>query len=229
MAEYYARRASEYEQIYQKPERQADLIKLADFLSTTFSDQDVLEVACGTGYWTQYLAKSARSILATDFNPEVIHIARQKDYGACHAMFLQSDAYSLANIGRHFTAGFHGFWWSHIPVQEIDTFIQAFHSKLSSNAKVVMIDNAYVEESSTPLCRKDTYGNTYQIRTLEDRSEHEVLKNFPSSADLYARLKPYADDFALTQLKYYWIAKYRTKELPHQGLEPRRTPRASEY
>jgi demethylmenaquinone methyltransferase/2-methoxy-6-polyprenyl-1,4-benzoquinol methylase len=229
MAEYYTRRALEYERVYQKPERQSDLRILVDLLTPAFADQDVLEIACGTGYWTQYVAKSARSILATDFNPEVINIARQKDYGARRVMFLQSDAYSLANVRPHFTAGFHGFWWSHIPVQEIDTFLQAFHSKLSLIAKVVMIDNAYVEESSTPLCRKDTYGNTYQIRTLEDRSEHEVLKNFPSPSDLYARLKPFADDFALTRLKYYWIAQYRPKELLNQGLKPKRTPRASEY
>lgn len=217
MVEYYARRASEYERVYQKPERQADLKLLADLLTTAFAAQDVLEVACGTGYWTQSIARSARSIIATDLNPEVLDIARQKDYGSCRITFLESDAYSLANVEPHWNAGFHGFWWSHIPAQEIDTFLQAFHSKLSSNAEVVMIDNAYVEKSSTPLSRKDTYGNTYQIRRLEDGSEHEVLKNFPSSSDLCARLQLVADGLTLTHLEYYWIAEYRTKELPSQG------------
>ena len=217
MTEYYARRASEYERVYQKPERQADLNLLADLLTTAFADQDVLEVACGTGYWTQSIARSARSIVATDLNPEVLDIARQKDYGSCRVTFLESDVYSLANVVPHCTAGFHGFWWSHIPSQEIDTFLRAFHSKLPSNVKVVMIDNAYVEGSSTPISRKDTYGNTYQIRRLEDGSEHEVLKNFPSSSDLCAKLQLVADGLTLTHLEYYWIAEYRTKELPSQG------------
>jgi len=49
MVEYYARRAAEYEEVYRKPERQPDLIRLAEAVTTAFPFLDVLEVACGTG------------------------------------------------------------------------------------------------------------------------------------------------------------------------------------
>lgn len=211
LADYYARRASEYERVYQKPERQADLGRLADWLSTAFAGQDVLEVACGTGYWTQFIAKSARSIVATDVNPEVLEIARRKEYASCRIMFLESDAYSLSNVEAHFTAGFHGFWWSHVPIQRMDAFLDNFHSALPKDALVVMIDNAYVEGSSTPISRRDKHGNTFQIRQLQDGSKHEVLKNFPAPSELETTLQPHANDVQVTQLNYYWMARYRKK------------------
>ena len=61
---YYAQRAASYEEIYAKPERQTDLAILHQRLRTLFAGQRVLEIACGTGYWTADLAASAAQVLA---------------------------------------------------------------------------------------------------------------------------------------------------------------------
>jgi hypothetical protein len=45
---YYARRASEYERVYAKPERQGDLARLATFVRDTLRGHDVLEMAIPT-------------------------------------------------------------------------------------------------------------------------------------------------------------------------------------
>ena len=209
MVEYYARRAAEYEDIYRKPERQSDLIRLAETLATAFPGMDVLEVACGTGYWTQYIAKSARRIVASDVSAEVLEIARLKAYGSCDVSFLQSDAYALGDAPTDCTAGFHGFWWSHVPLQRLAEFLEGFHEHLPSGAPVVMIDNAYVEGSSTPVARRDEHGNAYQVRKLKDGSMHEVLKNFPQPGDIRRHLNGQAEGIEVTQLRYYWMAKYR--------------------
>ncbi|HTD65456.1 MAG TPA: methyltransferase domain-containing protein [Candidatus Limnocylindria bacterium] len=79
LAEYYAQRAPEYDRIYQKPERQVDLATLREFVAQTFAERSVLEVACGTGYWTQCIAATARSVVATDINDEVLAIAHAKN------------------------------------------------------------------------------------------------------------------------------------------------------
>ena len=71
LKEYYAARAEEYEQIYELPERQEDIARLRAMLQALFSGHDVLEVACGTGYWTLPISLTARSILATDVGEEV--------------------------------------------------------------------------------------------------------------------------------------------------------------
>src|SRR6185369_12303069 len=114
LVRYYAQRASEFERVYQKPERQVELQRLRDFVERTFSGADVLEVACGTGYWTEVLARSAASVVATDITEEVLAIARSKTLGP-KVTLQREDAYALPHLSRHFNAGLSAFWWSHIP------------------------------------------------------------------------------------------------------------------
>jgi SAM-dependent methyltransferase len=217
LAKYYARRAAEYEEVYQKPERQGDLGRLKELVSTAFAGREVLEIACGTGYWTQFIARSARSILATDLNAEVLEIARRKEYGSCRVEFLESDAYTLANVKGKRAAGFHGFWWSHVPRERTGVFLEVFHGRLLAGAAVMMIENRYVEGSSTPISRRDERGNTYQKRKLRDGSEHEVLKNFPTADELRKTLTAHVEGVEVTELEYYWIARYEVKN-PSGGM-----------
>jgi SAM-dependent methyltransferase len=208
---YYAHRAAEYERIYQRPERQNDLRKLADILTGAFCNRNVLEIACGTGYWTQFVAKTARRIYAIDCSPEVLEIARQKDYGQCNVQFSKCDAYALSNVPGNFTAGFCGFWLSHIPKKRLRDFIRIFHSKLTDHALVVLLDNRYVEGSSTPISRFDEDGNSYQVRTLESGKSYEILKNFPNEEELTRDLEPYSANAEYTALDYYWLLKYKVR------------------
>jgi SAM-dependent methyltransferase len=204
---YYDARAEEYEGIYEKPERQTDLEHLKEFLSEAFVNQDVLEVACGTGFWTQFIARSARSITATDINESVLSIARKKQYGKCRVRFLQQDAHSLEGLSVSASAGFHAFWWSHIPVEEIPLFLRSFHSRLQKHSHVIMLDNKYVEGRSTPISKTDECGNTYQIRQLKDGSRHEVVKNFPSVEGIRAQLAG-VSVLQVRDLQYHWMAEY---------------------
>jgi demethylmenaquinone methyltransferase/2-methoxy-6-polyprenyl-1,4-benzoquinol methylase len=208
---YYAQRAKEYDKFYLKPERQKDLKKLRKIITHLFLNNKVFEAACGTGYWTEVISKSASSILATDYNKEVIDIAKTRDYGNCVVKFLKSDAYSLSNITDIYSSGFLGFWWSHISKNKIDEFIKTFHSKLNDNALVVIIDSKYVEGNSTPISREDKEGNTYQLRKLEDGTEHEILKNFSTESELKKSLKQYSANIEFIDLDYYWILKYNVK------------------
>jgi demethylmenaquinone methyltransferase/2-methoxy-6-polyprenyl-1,4-benzoquinol methylase len=72
MAAYYAARAAEYEAVYAKPERQADLRLLEAWLPGVFAGRRVLEVAAGTGRWTLHGARDAAFWLASDLNPETL-------------------------------------------------------------------------------------------------------------------------------------------------------------
>jgi len=210
LIEYYAKRAAEYEKIYQKPERQKDLATLRKLLQEQLAGEDVLEAACGTGYWTQVVAKTANSILATDINEEVLQIARLKDYFGRKVVFEKRDAFQLSTMKGHFTAGLAAFWWSHLKKSEVTRFLWEFHQALAPGSKVVFLDNKYVSGSSTPISRTDEAGNTYQLRRLDNGTEYEVLKNFPDESELRKAVNGRADDIQFISLTYYWIFGYRT-------------------
>ncbi len=206
---YYAQRAGEFEHVYQKPERQAELQKLRDYVEKTFAGMGVLEVACGTGYWTEVLARSAASVVATDITEEVLAIARSKNLGP-KVTLQKEDAYALPHFSRQFNAGISAFWWSHIPRAKLRDFLRGFHRALAPGARVVFMDNVYAEGSSTPTTRTDEHGDSYQTRTLEDGSTHEVLKNFPTQAELAATVEGLATDVQIEFWQYYWNLSYRT-------------------
>jgi hypothetical protein len=100
------------------------------------------------------------------------------------------------------------FWWSHVPKARLTDFLRGFHRVLAPGARVVFLDNVYVEGSSTPLSRTDAHGNTYQLRRLDDGSTHEVLKNFPTEPELRHVVAGWADDVQVEFLRYYWILSY---------------------
>ena len=211
LIEYYARRANEYERIYAKPERQNDLHVLRQWLRAKCARHEVLEVACGTGYWTETIAAIANSVTAVDINREVLEIARRKSFPRRNVSFEQQDVYRLTLNANHFTAGLAAFWWSHIPKARVKMFLQHFHLNLSPDALVVFVDNRYVEDSSRPVSRHDDEGNSYQLRTLDDGSRHEVLKNFPTETELRNAVEEFARDIEYRALDYYWCLVYRLK------------------
>lgn len=207
LADYYAQRANEYEGIYAKPERQSDLRILRDLVGEFVAREHVLEIACGTGYWTQVMSRTAGSVMATDINTEVLDVARSKGLDN-RVRFLQADAYSLPVTSGKFTAGFSGFWWSHIPRARLADFLRGFHQRLSPGAKVLFIDNRFVEGSSTPISRTDAEGNTYQTRRLASGATYEVLKNFPDESELRCAVMEAATGVQIRCSRYYWALSY---------------------
>lgn len=209
MAAYYAQRAAEYEAVYAKPERQADLRRMEAALAGPFAGRRVLEIACGTGWWTPHGAREAADWLATDLNPETLAIAQHKPLPAC-VRLATVDAYTLAGLADEalFDAAFAGCWWSHVPLQRLPGWLDTLHARLAPGAQVVFLDNSYVQTSSTPLSRSDAAGNTYQQRHLADGSVHEVLKNFPQPEAAITMLGPRAKNAQWTAHTHYWVLRY---------------------
>ncbi len=218
MQAYYAQRAATYERVYHRPERQGDLRAMEAWLPGVFAGRHVLEVACGTGWWTPHGARDAASWLATDLNPETMAVAQHKALPAC-VRLATVDAYSWEGLAQArstagappppaFTAAFAGCWWSHVPLQRLPQWLASLHAHLAPGAHVVFLDNSYVQTSNLPITHSDAAGNTYQTRTLDDGSVHEVLKNFPTAESALALLGPRAQQAQWLNWPHYWALSY---------------------
>lgn len=207
MEEYYNRRAATYEEVYRDPERQAELALLSGAMGDALTGRAVLEVACGTGYWTAVAAETARSIIATDISHEMLELAIDKKLPPNRVRFALSDAYGLDAIEGNFDAGLANFWLSHVPRSRLREFLDGLHRRLGEGAVVFIADNAYVPGLGGALLTPPGSEDTFKLRSLGDL-RYTILKNYYSAAELEQVLSTGTKGLRLTMGRYYWWLTY---------------------
>ena len=208
---YYQKRAKEYESVYKKPERQNDLSLIKDYLCQQFIDKSIIEIACGTGYWTEILSNPAKSILASDINLDVIQIAQTKNYPKFNVTFEIQAIEDLKNVRGVFEGLFGGFIWSHIKKEKLLDFLSVVLNQVQDESEIIFLDNKYVQGSNSPIARTDKNGNTFQIRELESGEKYEIIKNFPDPDETKNTIDMLAEGFEWIDFEYYWIMKFKKR------------------
>lgn len=209
-AQFYAKTASHHDRVYDKPERQHDLAEMRTHVAEALRGHVVLELACGTGYWTSIIAASAESVVATDINPEMIALAKLRTLPAEKVQFRVADAYKLPDDLGDFTAVFIGFWWSHVKREQQEKFLAHLRSKVG-DIVLVLLDDVYVEGSSETVARTDLEGNTYNIGVAPDGERYEIPKTYPSDSGLRKKLASSVREIKIVRLEYYWMLTCRLK------------------
>jgi SAM-dependent methyltransferase len=211
VAQYYARTAAIHDRVYDEPARQDDLAEMRDQVAQLLRGHVVLELGCGTGYWTGVIAAQADSVLATDINPQMIALAQQRAMPEGKVGFRVADGQDLpADIGE-FTAVFIGFWWSHLRRDEQDRLVAQLRARLGKDVLLVVLDDDYVEGSSETVARTDLEGNTYQILTAPDGQRYEMPKGYPSDSSLRKRLASAVREIKIARNEHYWLLTCRLK------------------
>lgn len=214
LTSYYNDRAKEYDKVYLRAEEQEDLQKATALFQEIFKSKSVLEIACGTGYWTEQISKTAASVFATDINKAVIDIAKTRRFND-NVTFEVADMNNLI-IDNRFDAVFGGFIWSHVLLQDMDNLLSKISDQIVENGDIVFIDSKQVKGTAhdrKQITRIDAFGNTFQTRKLENGTTHEVLKNFPSNKFIVDKLSQIATDINIVALQHYWIATCKLKRI----------------
>jgi SAM-dependent methyltransferase len=211
MQQYYRARAPEYDLFYELPERQNELADLKAWLIERTKGRTILEIAAGTGYWTEVAAPHARAITAIDYNSETLAIAARRPLGP-HVRLLTADAYSLPHFAGGFDAGMAHLWWSHIERQRLRSFLSHFASRLSPGATLLMIDQLYVEGFCSPISRKDSSGNQYTTRQLRDGRTYEIIKNFPEPGEPEDSLGEVCQNINVVRLRHFWALSAQLRD-----------------
>lgn len=205
--EYYRLQANGYHNKYYADDEGSSGAEI-ELLQNTFRDRDVLEIACGTGFWTEKVAQSATSVVATDINLSMIEAAGKRLTHLDNILFKVSDAYSLSNVAGKFNGAFAVLFWCHIPRERRREFLSVLCSKLEPGSPVVFVDQLSDIDEDTHF--SDQNGNKFAERRAAG-NDFAIIKNIPDRKELLADLKDFAA--AIQYNKHssgFWSVSWRT-------------------
>jgi SAM-dependent methyltransferase len=197
MQTYYARRAPVYDASmgYDDPAKVALVRDIIASLQRQLEGREVLELACGPGFWTQFVSEVARSITATDYNETTLAQARLKRFDRRNVSLRVADAYDLSSVAGDFDAAYAVDWFAHVPMSRVQGFLSGLHQHLRPGARVVFCDQLPGAESLTGM--RDGEGNHLQERTLQDGSSYRVIKHFLSDDELHEMFGGHTDELEI--------------------------------
>jgi demethylmenaquinone methyltransferase/2-methoxy-6-polyprenyl-1,4-benzoquinol methylase len=188
---FYRARAPRYDEWWQRcgaydrgPEmaaewdRQLDQVEMA--LRAFSVSGTVLELAGGTGWWTERLAQSADHLTVVDSSPEVLDINRVRT-ARTDVEYVVADLFAWQPESTYDVV-FFSFWLSHVPRQRCAAFWSMVRTCLSPGGRVFLIDN-HNDPHHDPIRGadfKDPYVLQYEpdrhVRRLDDGREYNVVK-----------------------------------------------------
>jgi 2-polyprenyl-3-methyl-5-hydroxy-6-metoxy-1,4-benzoquinol methylase len=197
--DYYRRRAEEYD-VTAYGDVEAARAHIARLVAQMRPTGRVLEIACGTGLWTEALARLADTVTAIDAAPEVVEIARERVRSA-NVRFEVVDVFSWQPDSR-FDVIFFSAWLSHVPTSRLDQFWRALRTLLAEDGRVLFLDE-HVDERA-----KESYvpGRTEIVeRRLRDGSTFHIVKNFVDPEELELQLRRLGWDCTIRRDGTRWI------------------------
>lgn len=200
---FYRARAPRYDEWWQRSgaydrgsevaaEWDRQLGQVEDALRTFSARGDVLELAGGTGWWTERLAQSAVHLTVIDSSPEVLEINRVRTARA-DVEYVVADLFNW-RPNRTYDVVFFSFWLSHVPRQRCADFWSMVRSCLSPDGRAFFIDNHSDPHNDTTVGAdfKDPYVIQYEsdrhVRRLDDGREFNVVKVMYEPDELTAQL-----------------------------------------
>ena len=146
----------------------------------------VLEIACGTGWWTQQLAEGAKEVAALDGSAEMLERCRTRveaaALGAERVRYIHADVWGW-EPDRRYDVVFFGFWLSHVPAQRFEAFWRLVGEALAPEGRVFFVDSASPSGSSG----LERTGTT-ERRELNDGRAFEIVKRYYEPEPLQQRL-----------------------------------------
>lgn len=198
-ADYYEARAAEYEDCYLRrgrydhgPEENAkwftETARLEAAVDRFDASGTVLELACGTGLWTRFLAPRAERLVAVDSSAKVIELNRSR-YGAPTVDYRQADIFEWTpSAGERFDAIFFGFFISHIPPSLFSGFWDNLRRWLAPGGSVFFCDDAAGSQRPFSGERIHDAPDFALKRGLRDGREFTIVKIFYEARELTGTL-----------------------------------------
>ena len=197
MIDYYKARASEYDQWFMRQGRYdhgeehaqrwwAEVAEVQAALDTFEPNGQVLELASGTGWWTEQLARYSDTITAVDASAETIELNRQR-------VALSTVDYVQENIfewqpPQEYDVVFFSFWLSHVPPERFEPFWSLVAKAAGPNGRVFFVDSRYNPGATASNNYLNAPDDTTVTRKLNDGRSFDIVKIFYEPDALVAQL-----------------------------------------
>jgi len=197
---YYRRRAGEYDEWWLRTGRydrgpelnaawHADAREVESALVAALDrlrPASALELACGTGLFTRFLAPRVGTLRALDASPEVQQINAAR-VAAGNVRYEIADLFTWQPDARYDFV-FMSFWLSHVPEDRFAAFWAMVRRALAPGGIAYVIDSGWdTTSSAVNHVRPDREGGIAQ-RKLNDGSEYRIVKIFHEPDALAQRL-----------------------------------------
>ncbi len=210
--DYYRARASEYDEWFYRQGRYdhgdentqwfAEVEVIQQALHALSSQDRILELACGTGIWTQELVKLGTHITALDASPEMININRAK-VQSDKVTYQQADLFAWQPT-QTYDMVFFSFWLSHVPSEKLYSFLEMVSTALKPKGILFLIDSRRVA-SSTAKDHHIPDEGTSLTRRLNDGREYQIVKIFYEPTTLESHLAEAGISGQVNQTDNYFI------------------------
>jgi 2-polyprenyl-3-methyl-5-hydroxy-6-metoxy-1,4-benzoquinol methylase len=220
MMTYYRERANEYDEWFYRRGRydrgkqsnalwfaEADEVfkALADF----HMQGELLELAPGTGIWTERLLGTASTVTAIDASNEMIAINRAR-VNSERVEYIRADLFSW-QPARKYDGIFFGFWLSHVPHERLDPFFDMLAAALHPGGKIFFVDGRREPTSTAANHQLPGEGEQLMTRKLNDGRAFEIVKNFYDPRLLAARFARHGLDMTVQETATYFLYGYGEK------------------
>jgi SAM-dependent methyltransferase len=212
--DYYRARAAEYDHWWHRQGRYdrgpilnahwfAEVSMVSAALDTFQPGGRVLELACGTGLWSQRLLDHAAHLTAVDGSPEMLALnaARLPSRDICYVL---ADLFQWKPAGT-FDTVFFSFWLSHVPPERFEDFWALVRTCLAPGGRVFFLDSRYDQTSTALDHHLPGSGATVLRRRLDDGREFQIYKIFYQPDELAARLYTLGWHFEITETDHYFL------------------------
>jgi demethylmenaquinone methyltransferase/2-methoxy-6-polyprenyl-1,4-benzoquinol methylase len=195
LREYYAARASEYDDWYLRrgryshgPEADAiwavELSAAADWLGRLALGGEIVELAAGTGWWSAILASKGNLAIYDAADEPLRFAAERLAARGLAAEIATRDAW--AEPDRQVDGLFCGFWLSHVPRARLGEFLGICRRWLKPGGVFAFIDSRPDPESSAR--NHPTPANDASLRRLNDGREFNITKIYWHPEELESAL-----------------------------------------
>lgn len=214
---YYEARAPEYNEWWQRQGRYdhddeanarwfAEIEEVKTAFDASGLSGEILELAPGTGNWTEALARIATHVTAIDASPRMMELNRQRLAEAglvSRVTFREADLFTW-QPQRMYDGVFMGFFLSHVPNERLDAFLHTVASAVRPGGIIFFVDSRPDPTSSTPDQPLPVAENPKMTRRLNDGRSFQIIKVYRGAAEMESAFQRQGVDMTVGETANYF-------------------------